>query len=414
MTSRRIDHLYYLSLLAVFSSTATAAGFYISEVGTPHSLGTAGVANPTNTYGADSSWANPAGMTALKEDQFYMGAQVVIPVMRFESSQASAGGNDGGNAGITTPIPSMFYVNKFSERLSFGISMAAIIGGGVDYGDDFVGRYATQEAQLSGVGLSPSFGFKVTENLSVGAGVSVIYTKFEQSIAIRTLPGNPDGKLEIEKADDFGAQPFFSVNLALPHDTLFSVVYRSEMDVELSGKAKIRTTNFKRDFDTDIDWTNPQWLEVGIKHKLNSQDNIYFNAGWQDWSAFSKNSLAFSGNNLNPVVKLDRKFKDTWHAGAAFSHVSENRAHAFGVGFAYESSPVNDANRTYDLPVDEIFKLSGSYAWKGRKNFDFAVGSTLYVIGDAAIEDKSQLVTSKGEFDTNIILFIGATARYIF
>ena len=32
-----------------------AAGFYISEVGTPGSLGTAGVANPVNTKTADSS-----------------------------------------------------------------------------------------------------------------------------------------------------------------------------------------------------------------------------------------------------------------------------------------------------------------------------------------------------------------------
>ena len=42
------------SVLAV-PQTASAAGFYLAEVGTPHSLGTAGVANPTNVLGADSS-----------------------------------------------------------------------------------------------------------------------------------------------------------------------------------------------------------------------------------------------------------------------------------------------------------------------------------------------------------------------
>ena len=35
--------------------SAQAAGFYISEIGTPGSLGTAGVANPVNTVSADSS-----------------------------------------------------------------------------------------------------------------------------------------------------------------------------------------------------------------------------------------------------------------------------------------------------------------------------------------------------------------------
>jgi long-subunit fatty acid transport protein len=54
------------SLLAV-TSTALGAGFYSPSVGTPGSLGTAGVANPTNTRGADASWTNPAGMTGIDQ-----------------------------------------------------------------------------------------------------------------------------------------------------------------------------------------------------------------------------------------------------------------------------------------------------------------------------------------------------------
>ena len=42
---------------AAFSlaQSVTAAGFYISEIGTPNSLRTAGVANPVNRISADSS-----------------------------------------------------------------------------------------------------------------------------------------------------------------------------------------------------------------------------------------------------------------------------------------------------------------------------------------------------------------------
>ena len=58
---------------------AQAAGFYISEVGTPGSLGTAGVVNAVNTRSADSSWTNPAGVTGLEEDQMLAGMQVVVP-----------------------------------------------------------------------------------------------------------------------------------------------------------------------------------------------------------------------------------------------------------------------------------------------------------------------------------------------
>ena len=107
---------------------AQAAGFYLQEIGTPHSLGTAGVANSTNTSGADASWSNPAGMVYLQEDQVFAGFQAVIPNMEFDTSIATGGGGDGGNAGILAAVPSFFYVHKYSDRLSFGLSVAGTMG----------------------------------------------------------------------------------------------------------------------------------------------------------------------------------------------------------------------------------------------------------------------------------------------
>jgi len=80
---------------------ARAAGFYISEVGAPGSLGTAGVANPVNTVAADSSWTNPAGMTGFQKDDVLFGAQVVMPKVEFDSSVADKGGKDGAMPAMT-------------------------------------------------------------------------------------------------------------------------------------------------------------------------------------------------------------------------------------------------------------------------------------------------------------------------
>lgn len=44
---------------------ARAAGFCIDNIGTPGSLGTAGAANVTNSWGPDAAWANPAGLTGF-------------------------------------------------------------------------------------------------------------------------------------------------------------------------------------------------------------------------------------------------------------------------------------------------------------------------------------------------------------
>ena len=47
-------------------------------------------------------------------------------------------------------------------------------------------------------------------------------------------------------------------------------------------------------------------------------------------------------------------------------------------------------------------------------NFDYSVGATLYLAGDAPIDQTSQDVRATDEFDNNILLFFGGSLRYIF
>ena len=397
---------------------AQGAVFYLQELGTPHSLGTAGVANPTNTEGADAAWSNPAGLAYLKHDHVMAGVQLIVPNMRFDSGVRTGGGDDGGNAGIATAVPSLFYGRKLSDRLGFGLALAGTMGGGVDYGSDFAGRYSTIRAELGALGLSPAFGYRVNDQWSLGAGVSIIYTLYEQELAINRsrLPGGQrgDGRLKIEKADDIGYQPFFSVNYRPREDLLLSMVYRAEMDVGLTGDVKVKNVSVPVAVDeVDLDWDNPQWLDFGLRYTHSPQDTFYFNAGWQDWSEFSGNRLGFSGGSLNPVVQLDRNFDDTWYAGLAFTH-KNNAGAIYSFGLSYESAPVEDADRTFDLPVDAMVKLSGAYSWAGEKNLDFSLGGTVYVVGNAAIDQTSQGVRVQGSFDSNTILFLGGTLRYRF
>ena len=83
-------------------------------------------------------------------------------------------------------------------------------------------------------------------------------------------------------------------------------------------------------------------------------------------------------------------------------------------GFSYESLPVDDKHRSFDLPMDGILKGSFAYFWKGKKNLDYAIGSTLYWVGNACVDQTSQGVRAKGKFDSNYILFPGGTLKYTF
>ncbi|MGB5776055.1 MAG: hypothetical protein WBP89_15495 [Sedimenticolaceae bacterium] len=58
--------------------------------------------------------------------------------------------------------------------------------------------------------------------------------------------------------------------------------------------------------------------------------------------------------------------------------------------------------------------IGGTYSWQGGKNLDFSLGGTLYLVGDAPIDQTSQGVRVKGDFENNAVLFLGGTLRYVF
>lgn len=410
---RKISKLLQILTVAIsllWAESALAAGFYLSEFGTPSSVGTAGVGSTVNTSGADAAWTNPAGMTGQSEDSMLTGLMVIAPELKFDSSVATAGGSDGGNAADAAAVPSLFYTRVLSDESRFGFSFVAVGAGGVDYGDDFVGRYSIQNVEMANVGLTPSFAYKVNERLSLGVGVSAIYTTLEQDIAINT-PG-ADGQAKFEDLDDWGYQGILGLTYQLSTDTLLGVVYRSEADVELEGDLKIEglpVASSKR--TVDLDWTNPQWLEVGLRHQLDDEKTLMFNLGWQDWSEFSENKVVV--DSLGATETIDRKWDDTYHVGAAYIQRLDPEAF-YTLGISYESSPVKNKYRTYDFPVDEMWKLAGSYGWKGKNNFDYSVGATLVLIGDAPIDSTDQGVRSSGDYDDNTMLLIAGTLRYAF
>ena len=413
---KQIHRIFIAGMLCLVTQHALGAGFYISEVGTPGSLGTAGVANPVNTFTADSAWTNPAGMTGLQEDQALSGVTLLFPKVEFEASVAEAGGSNGGNAGGIAGIPSLFYVKKMSDRTRLGFSVVAPLGGAADFGRDFAGRYGAYELALAGVSFSPSFAYKVNDKFSVGVGISIVYTLLEQEIAINRDPFPDDGYLMLEELDDWGYQPFFGITYEINDRNFIGLVYRAEADTDLEGDMRFENMPLLSSTvnSIEVSWDNPQWLEVGFRHTLDNGLVVTLNAGWQEWSAFSENQFVIDTSLLatNPTVIVNRNFDDTWHAGIAFGHIGEGNL--WTVGFSYDSSPVEDEYRTIDLAFDEQYKFSGSYGWRKSDKLAFSLGATLAYLGKGKIDDDPQGVRFAGEFDNNYLLMVGGTVQYTF
>ena len=192
--------IFAVTIYLLFSQSSFAGGFYLPEVGSPGSVGTAGVANVVNNFGTDAALTNPAGMTGLKRDQVLVGNQALIPYQKFDSSVAEAGGDDGGNAGVLAVVPGFYAVKTLGDRFRAGFSVAGPLGGGFDFGDDFVGRYGAYQSSINGISFSPSVAYRIGPKLSVGAGVSALYTIFNEKIAVNQGAAG-DGKVKFDDLD---------------------------------------------------------------------------------------------------------------------------------------------------------------------------------------------------------------------
>lgn len=408
----RITRVCLAAVAGLVSQVAGAAGFYVDEIGTPTSLGTAGAANVTNNWGADAAWSNPAGLTGVKGTQMTVGMVTLVPDVKFSPDVAEKGGDDGGNAGDIAVIPSFFFKQDLNDDWKYGFGITALQGGGVDYGNSFAGRYGTTSVSLTGLAATYSVGYRVSDRLSVGFGASVVFTNFEQEIAVNQ--GDlPDGRVKFEDLDDQGIQPIVGLQYHLTDKTTFGMVYRGEFDAKLKGNVAFKNlaAPLPPKANLDVDWTNPQWIEAGLHHRFGHNRHVFLRANWQEWSEFSENQLTVDTAMGAAGAKLDRDWDDTWSLAAGFA-TSDSGLSGWAVGVSYDSSVVDDDKRTIDLPLDEVWSFSTSYLRHRPDTWDWSLGLTLSVFGDAEVDQTAQGVRFAGEFDDYYVVYAGGTIRF--
>ena len=102
-------------------------------------------------------------MTRLKETQVLFGAQPMYLHVKFDSSAETTTSGKNGDANGWIPAGGLFMVTPLTPDLSFGFSVAGNFGLGLDYGDDWVGRYYLKEVLLQGVVLAPALAYRINE-----------------------------------------------------------------------------------------------------------------------------------------------------------------------------------------------------------------------------------------------------------
>lgn len=379
------------------SLQAEAGGIMIYEAG-HEGTGLANAGSAVMASDPSILMTNPAGISQLAGTQINFNAQLILGDVSFSRDNANTfGGNEGGNALKYLPGSSFFISHQLDERSSIGFGMYGNFGLALDYDDDWAGRYFAQESAIIGVSFQPTYAYKITDDLSVGLGPRFMLGYFRTEVAVNNnvlgLGNAEDGQLRY-KDTDWGTGANVGVLYNLNERTRLGLAWTSKIKLKFEDKPELKKiTNpllrlalNRLDADQlNVDMNVPQTVTTSVSYQLDPQWTLLGSLGWQDWSDFGKVGVEVDTDLGSTSRTAQRQYKDTWHASIGAQH-QINPKLRWNVGLGYDSSAVDDKDRTVDNPMNEAWRLATGVSYALQDDVDVHMSYTLIYLGDMDVQ----------------------------
>ena len=431
-------------LIGLIPAASQASSFQILEqsparLGTAFS-GTASIANDPTTV-----FFNPAGMTELERPQASVAGHLILVKSEFDNNGSTAA--DGsvlqqplrGDSGETDEpgfVPNFYYVQPITERWRFGLGVNAPFGLASDYDDDWIGRYHGTKSELTVTSVNPSFAFAVTEQLSVGFGLSYqhVETILENEVdsfsacfaasgngvncaAAHGGPGNRSADSSVQiKGDDSDLVADLSVHWRPLEETRIGLVWRQGGDFTLEGDADFSPSSScaadpacnaalqSLDGDVEADVELPDTVTLSASHRLGEEIQLHADIAWTDWSSLEEVAIINTDNDQR-VSTLDLQYDDTMRYAVGMSFKPEGRW-TWRFGFAFDEAPQTDPEFvTVRIPDQDRFWVSVGFNYAVSDNASVDVGYAHLRVDNSEIDKVEQGNRLKGEFAAHANIF---------
>ena len=353
-----------LALSAIASSVVMAGAYKIPEQSlNSMALGAAYVAHTT---GADTAYFNPANMAFMGEKQYVEGA---ITLAHLPSNVYTLGGPySGASETENILIPNAHYVSNPMGDFRWGVSMTAP-GGLTKRWETPFQKASAEEFTLKIIELNPSMSYKIMDNLSVGAGIRLIYSegvvKSNSAEANAIDPRVPSGARDME-----GDTVEFGYNLAVAYkptdDINIAATYRSNIDLDQEGTAKLYGNGqLFYDGDATVSVPLPAALNLAVSKTWNNTFTLEFNYERTYWSAYENLDFGYTGTNSAMIPAAFRHSDKNWEDTNTFrlgATIVMDKI-TMMMGFAIDETPVPVEYISFELPDSDakIFSMGFRY-----------------------------------------------------
>ncbi len=369
-----------LSLMSLFATQAFAGGHRISMQGQRQlAMGHTGVAvigqnaeslffNPASGVFLEDKWSISAGMTALVSD------------IRFQNSLYNWKSE---TSNVGTPF--YVYANyQVTDRFSLGLAVYTPYGSSVEWDRDWAGSHLVNSIDLKTFFIQPTASFKLTDEISIGAGLIYVNggVEFNRNIS-RSLMDESGNRSDVT-IDASGVSAWgynLGVSAKLDDYVTFGINYRSRIDMKAEGgdtKFNNMPSFLSQAYPNgsfDATMPLPAELTIGFGYQINEKWLVAIDYNRTFWKAYESLTIEFDnplvGTSVNP-----RNYKDsgTIRVGAQFEPSEKFSVRAGGY---YDISPVQDGYFAPETPRNDALAGTLGFTYQITPKFGVDVTGTM-------------------------------------
>ncbi|EGR3970454.1 aromatic hydrocarbon degradation protein [Vibrio cholerae] len=417
--------------LASVSTFTQAAGFQLAEYSAT-GLGRAYAGEAAMADNASAQWRNPAMLAYLEGTQVSAGAIYVNPNVDVEGTvnhaqlgKSHASSNDFAHDAV---IPNFYLSHQLNEQVALGFALGTNYGMETDLGTEFAASHFGNQASVISKEANLNIAYQILPQLSIGGGVRYVMgeghfgatapaknlIRHPVTNNVMTLPKGTTLKYMEGEDNSWGWQVGSAWQINQDHRLGFA--YKSEVVMDFEGHAEgVSYGSYKPGM---MSVTLPATAELASFHQLNDQWAIHASINWTDWSSFKELTAVFP--EKSDLIKSEN-WEDNYRFALGTTYQYDAKL-ALRAGVAYDTSAVDDKNRTATIPETDRTWVSvgGSYIATPQLTLD--AGFTYIFAKDATINeprDASDQTAAAigGAFTGNVsgnVWLIGVQANYRF
>jgi long-chain fatty acid transport protein len=303
---------------------------------------------------------NPAGLVQLPKIQVMGGFSTFIPRVKIVTHLGPMATSDLMQSSPSF-APHIYASYQVGERVWLGLGLNSPFGLGIQYPPTWNGNTNIIRANIQTLNFNPTMAFKVTDYLSLGAGLDIMYFSLKLK-RILPIPLLGPQALDIQ-----GSSWGVGFNLGLlikPADYLsIGVSYRSQVKQQVEATARFRPFNT---FDGDASGSIvlPDMVFAGIMVKPLKQLSVEGGIIWTHWDLFKRLDIKFT--NALGTLSEPKSWHNTWRGqlGVEYRALTWLDLRA---GYAFENEPMPDSSADYLVPCPDRrhnFSVGTGFHWR--------------------------------------------------